>query len=69
MKANTMSSWPGFGSSKANFNFKQTVNVEDARRLLMSHFKDQTIVNKAMNMLGGRTEITPKVSLIETFKI
>ena len=35
----------------------------------MSHFKDQTMVNKAMQMVGGRTEITPKVSLIEIFKI
>ena len=39
------------------------VSVEEAKRLLMEQYKDLVSVTKAIQMLGEKSMITPKVRL------
>ena len=39
-----------------------SVSIEEAKKLLMNQYKDLVAVTKAMQMLGDKQTITPKVS-------
>lgn len=43
-----------------------SLSVDEARERLNVHFKDVVSVHKAFQMLGKRTEISPKVSYRRT---
>ena len=38
------------------------ISCEEAKKLLMNQFKDLVSVTKAMQMLGNKSTVTPKVS-------
>ena len=44
------------------------ISAEEAKKLLFKQFKDLVSVTKAMQMLGNKSTVSPKVSLTQRFK-
>ena len=48
-------------ASTSHLVIKNSISVQDARTMLLRHFKDEKSVNRAMTLIGEKHEIQPKV--------
>lgn len=48
-------------ASTSHLVIKNSISVQEARTMLLRHFRDEKSVNRAMTLIGEKTEIQPKV--------
>ena len=52
--------------SKANsshLSFTNNIPIQEARQILLRHFKDEKSVMRGISMLGSKQEVSPKVNI------